>query len=160
MFVLDVVHALNHHKVDYALAGGVAVALHGAVRGTVDVDIVVAINEHNFMAVESTLQSLGLKARVPVTAKDVFSFRKEYIEKRNMIAWSFVNYANPGQVVDIVITHDLKKLKSKKIKLQGVSLPVLTVESLIEMKKAAGRPQDIEDIKALEALYEKSKANT
>jgi hypothetical protein len=38
MFILKVVKALNAYKVHYAVVGGYAVALHGAVRGTVDLD--------------------------------------------------------------------------------------------------------------------------
>lgn len=34
--------------------------------------------------------------------------RKEYIENRNLIAWSFVDYQNPSRQVDILITKDLR----------------------------------------------------
>jgi hypothetical protein len=144
--------AFKKHGVKYALAGGYAVALHGAVRGTVDVDLVLVVSEKNFRAAEKALLSLNLKPRLPVTALDVFRFRHEYIKNRNMAAWSFVNPDNPVELVDIVITHDLKDMKIKKVPAGEASLPVVSAADLIRMKKASGRPQDLEDIKALKKL--------
>ena len=156
MFLVDLIKRLTEHKVKFAIAGGYAVVLHGVVRGTVDVDIVIALSEKNYVQAEVALQSLGLTPRLPVTSHDIFHFRKDYIQKRNLIAWSFTNPAKPVQVVDIIITHDLAKLKTKTIKLHGIPVPVLSRESLIKMKREAGRPQDLEDIRALEAMDEKS----
>jgi hypothetical protein len=155
MFLLDLAKQLNAHKVKYAIAGGYAVVLHGVTRGTVDIDLVIKINEKNFAQAEAALKEMGLSPRLPVSSKDVFHFRKEYIEKRNLIAWSFINTKNPTQVVDIIITHDLAKLKTKTMKLHGQPVIVLSKDSLIKMKRVAGRPQDIEDIRALEELDEK-----
>ncbi len=152
MFLERLAKTLAAHHVKYALAGGYAVALHGAVRGTVDVDLVLAVTEENFEAAEKALASLGLRPRLPVTAAEVFRFRREYVKNRNMAAWSFVNLQDPAEMVDIVITHDLKTMGVKKIPFGGEVLPVLAVDDLIRMKRAAGRPQDLEDVKALETL--------
>ncbi len=40
MFLINLVKKLNKNKLPYALVGGHAVAFHGAVRGTMDVDLV------------------------------------------------------------------------------------------------------------------------
>lgn len=156
MWFLNAIQKLKDNDVAFAVAGGFAVALHGAVRGTVDLDIVILIDLENLKRAEKALSQLNLKSRIPVTATEVFKFRKEYIEKRNLIAWSFVNYKNPSQVVDIIITHDLKKMKSQNISIQGIKVPVLSLKALIQMKKEAGRPQDLEDVKALEEIDEKN----
>jgi hypothetical protein len=154
MFLIRVVESLQKFDVDFAIAGGVAVALHGVVRGTVDVDIIVRTDHESYLKTEKALMALGLSPRLPVSANDVFQFREEYITKRNMIAWSFVNYKNPGEVVDVIITSDLKKIDTVRIKLMGTDIPVLNRKALIKMKTAAGRPQDLEDVRALEALLE------
>lgn len=107
MFIARVCQCLESNKIPYAVVGGYAVALHGAVRGTVDVDLIISLQEDIFVAVEKAMNSLGLHSRLPVTAKEVFHFRKEYIENRNLIAWSFINFQNPMEVVDIVITDNL-----------------------------------------------------
>ncbi len=152
MLLHDVVDALQKAKVPCAIAGGYAVGLHGAVRGTVDVDIVLRLSRRDYLAAETALRTLGLTPRLPVSAGEVFDFREEYIKNRNLIAWSFINPRDPSQIVDIIITHDLAKLKTARIRSGGRILPVLALPDLIAMKKASGRPQDLEDVRALEEL--------
>lgn len=155
MWIYQVIDHLNEAGVRYALAGGYAVSLNGAVRGTVDLDIVISLSESNLMRAEKALKQLGLQSRIPVSAQDIFKFREEYIKERNLIAWSFVDFKNFHRVVDIVITYNLNSLKMKTMHIDGHKVNVLDIPSLIKMKTAANRPQDIEDIKALKEIYEK-----
>lgn len=152
MFIKTVIEALGRARVDYVLVGGYAVALHGAVRGTVDLDFVIALDKTQYGSLENALQEIGLTPRLPVTANEVFEFRDEYIKNRNMVAWSFINQANPLECVDIIITHDAKTMDSKTLSVDGMKISVATIDELIRMKKASGRPQDLEDIRALEQL--------
>lgn len=152
MFLYALHDALSSAGMRYAIAGGYAVALHGAVRGTVDIDLVIHLRERDFAAAEKALTGLGLRPRLPVTAAEVYRFREEYIRNRNLLAWSFVNPSNPIQLVDILIAEDLARHKVVKIKAGGRSLPVLARADLIEMKLRSGRPQDLSDVAALRQL--------
>ena len=152
MFVRKVIHALTEASVPYALVGGYAVNLHGAVRGTVDIDIVIALDQSAYERCEDALKQIGLTPRLPVTASEVFNFRDEYINNRHLTAWSFYNPANPLEVVDVLITEDARALKTVEKSAFGMKLNVASIDELIAMKKRAGRAQDIEDIKALEKL--------
>ncbi len=152
MFVERVVTALRQARVRFAIAGGHAVALHGVVRGTLDLDLVLALSRENFTAAESALKRLGLRARLPLKAQEVFDFREEYIRNRNLIAWSFVNAADPTEMVDIIITEDLSAMQVDMVSAGGLRLPVVAVHDLIRMKEKSGRPQDLEDVKALRSI--------
>lgn len=152
MFIKTVIDALNKADINYALVGGYAVALHGAVRGTVDLDFVIALDEQQYELLEKALTSIGLTPRLPVSAKEVFQFREEYINNRNLIAWSFINTNNPLELIDIIITHDANKMKTETLSADGMIINIATIDELIKMKKASGRPQDLEDIRALEKL--------
>jgi len=152
MFLLKVVNSLEKQGVRYALVGGHAVALHGAVRGTIDLDFVIQLNEKAFQSAEQAFLDIGLRSRLPVNAEDVFRFREEYIKNRNLIAWSFYNPNNPIEIVDIIITEDLKKMKTITKKVVGKNIRLASIPDLIAMKLKSNRPQDIEDIKALEKL--------
>lgn len=152
MFLLEIVEALAKTNVSYAVAGGYAVALHGAVRGTVDVDLVVALTESDYVNCENALKSLGLRPKLPVSGQDVFRFRKEYMEERNLRAWSFYDPKDPARLVDIIITYRKRTIPAKIVNLSGRKVPILAKKELIRMKKEAGRPQDLEDVRALESL--------
>lgn len=155
MFLHRLIGALDKEKVTYALVGGYAVALQGAVRGTVEADIAIRISKASFLAVERALKGLGLESRLPVTGEQVFDFREEYIQNRNLIAWSFYNPRKPIEVVDIPLTEDATKIRVDRIKLSDVVVRVASVEDLIRMKKVSARPQDLADIDALKRLRRK-----
>jgi hypothetical protein len=152
LFIYRLIEALEKRKVDYAIAGGYAVALHGAVRGTVDIDIVLRFTKKNLFAAEAALEDLGLQSRLPLKKDEVFDFREEYIKNRNLLAWNFTNPTNPVETVDILITEDLRNMKIKKIRSGNLILRLVSLEDLIKMKQKSGRPQDLEDIKALRSL--------
>ncbi len=152
MFIQKLIQSLTVHNVKYAIVGGYAVALHGAFRGTMDIDLVIQVDEQAFLHAEQALINIGLQPRLPVKASEVFHFRDEYINNRNMIAWSFVNPNNPAEMVDIIITENLNNMNTVTKQGFGMDIQVLAIEDLINMKQKSGRPQDLEDIKALERL--------
>lgn len=152
VFIQEVIRALGKHRVKYVLVGGYAVALHGAVRGTVDIDIAIALNRATFKRAETALEEIGLESRLPVTAEEVFSFREEYIQKRNLKTWSFANPRNPLEAVDILITEDATRIDAASKRAFGITIKVAEIADLIAIKKKSGRAQDLEDIKALRKL--------
>lgn len=152
MFIHDVCKALETAKIPYAIVGGYAVALHGAIRGTIDIDIAIRWTLRNLEKVEGVLTGMGLVSLIPVDAKTLFHFKDEFIQNRNLIAWHFYDPHHPINQVDIVITYDLKSASIETIKTLSGHLKVLSRKDLIEMKRKSGRPQDLEDVKALETL--------
>jgi hypothetical protein len=152
IFIEKVCHSLTKHGVRYAIVGGYAVALHGAVRGTMDVDIAVNWTLASLQNAERALQAIGLRSRIPVTAADVFHFREEYINKRNLVAWNFYNPNDLSELVDVIINFDLRGKTRKRMTTAAGPIQVLEIQSLIEMKRKSGREQDLEDVKALEKL--------
>ncbi len=152
MFIYRLIQALERRKVNYAIAGGYAVALHGVVRGTIDIDLVLRLSRKNFLAAEDALKDIDLQSKLPLQAAEVFAFRDEYIKNKNLVAWNFINFNNPMESVDIIITEDLRNMKVKRILVGDKILRVVSIEDLIKMKKRSRRPQDLEDIKALRSL--------
>lgn len=145
MFFYDLIDAIDKAKLKYAVVGGYALALHGLLRATVDVDLVLSLNQKDFELIESILLKLGLQSRLPIKAREVIQFREEYIENRNLIAWSFADFKNPTRQVDILIALDLKKIVVEKVAVGGRKISVASLADLLKMKLKAGRPQDLVD---------------
>ena len=152
MLIEKVCNQLTKKKIPFAVVGGYAVALHGAVRGTIDLDLVIKLSQQTFENIEIALKEIGFESRLPVRAKEVFQFREEYIENRNLIAWSFYNPHNLSEIVDIIITHNLDDMKYVKKRSGKLQIPIVAIDDLINMKKLTGREQDKADIKSLEKL--------
>ncbi|MES2504725.1 MAG: nucleotidyl transferase AbiEii/AbiGii toxin family protein [Myxococcota bacterium] len=138
------------NNIPYALVGGYAVALHGVPRGTFDMDFIIRFRENDFIALEAAMISIGFKSRLPVSAKEVFQFRQEYIDNRNLIAWTFINQTNAMELVDIVLTDNLEDVSTVNKIIGTTKIQVLSKADLINMKKRAGRPQDLIDVNFLE----------
>lgn len=155
MFLYDVCSLLNTNKVPYAVVGGHAVALHGAVRGTVDIDIIIKWTLKNLQKSEQIFKEYGLESRLPVIAEDIFQFRDEYIKNRNLTAWSFYHPQRQSDQIDIIISYDLAGKKTKSVRIPGGNIQILALNELIKMKQQAGREQDLLDIKALQKVSKK-----
>lgn len=136
-------------KLSYAIAGSYAVAFHGAPRGTVDIDLVVEWTEANVLGVQDTLNRLGLHSRQPLDARDVYQFRDEYIAKRGLIAWNFYNPNDQTEQVNLVIIYDLNVQEIVHLDVGEISVPVLSLNQLIQMKQASIRDQDRYDLELL-----------
>ncbi len=149
---MEVIRALEKHKVRYALVGGYALSLHGLVRATMDVDMVISLNQTQLEAVEKALQSIGLTSRLPLNARDIAEFRKEYIEKRNLMAWSFIDFKDPTRMVDILLTDSLKSFSVENFKVGSHKIRVVSLEDLLRMKQKSKRPQDQLDVQSIKEL--------
>ena len=85
-------------------------AMHGAERGTVDVDLAIAWNLKTLVAAEKALNEVGLVSRLPVTADDIFNIHKEHVENRNRIAWNFYSPNDLTEQVDIRLLDDFRRV--------------------------------------------------
>ncbi|MGZ3745380.1 MAG: nucleotidyl transferase AbiEii/AbiGii toxin family protein, partial [Pseudobdellovibrionaceae bacterium] len=80
MLLYQIIDIFDFSKIKYALVGGYALALHGVVRATVDVDLVLNLKQNDFERAEQALGKIDLQSRLPIRAQDVIKMRKEYIE--------------------------------------------------------------------------------
>lgn len=152
MFIKEITSLFVKHDIPFAIVGGYAVALHGIVRGTFDVDLVTELSESNFVKIENALKSIGMKPLLPVNAADLYRNLAVYIKEKNLIAWNFVHPTRLRDSLDIIITEDLRNLQTEQITSDLGRIPVLSLDSLIQMKAKANREQDLKDIEALKAL--------
>jgi hypothetical protein len=157
MLLYEIIDEFDRDHLKYAIVGGYALALHGLVRATVDVDIVLSLKLDDFEKAEALLLKIGLQSRLPIRAQDIIKMRTEYIKNRNLIAWSFVDYKNPARQVDILINQDLRKTDTQNVSVGTRKIRVASLKELLKMKTASGRPQDLIDIENIkEKLNEKT----
>jgi hypothetical protein len=157
MLLYEISDTLKKAGVKFAIVGGYALALHGLVRATMDVDLVISLTLEDFEKVEIALKTIKLTSRLPIRAQDVIKMREEYIRDRNLIAWSFVDYGNPSRQADILITKDVRQMEVVKISVSGRKIPVASLKELLKMKKESARPQDLVDIENIKVKINEKK---
>jgi nucleotidyltransferase AbiEii toxin of type IV toxin-antitoxin system len=159
----DVFQALDVAKVRYLVAGGIALNLHQVLRATVDLDLIVQLDQENAAAFVKVMSALGYVPRVPVKAEDFADARKrtEWINEKNMMVFSFINPGNPMEIIDVFVREPIPfeeaYRRRKEVEAFGAKIPVLAIEDLIVLKELAGRPKDLYDVAQLKALKAKPK---
>ena len=150
--------SLNAADVRYVIVGGLAVVLHGYPRLTADVDLVLDLEPNAARRALKALTGLGLKARAPV---DPMAFadprqREAWISEKGMQVFTLFSPANPLLSLDLFVRDPIpfEQLweRAEILDLGGVSVHVASLDDLIALKRAVGRPQDLTDIEALQAL--------
>jgi predicted nucleotidyltransferase len=158
----DIFSALNAASIQYVVAGGIAVNLHGVERLTADVDLIIHLERDNILKVDVVIRQLGLRLKVPVTAEQFAdpAMRQEWIEQKNMIVMSYVNPNNPLEMIDIFVEHPLpyEQLERNCVHKEafGTTIPIVGLDDLITLKERAARPKDMYDLGFLEALRQKN----
>ena len=147
--------ALTDAGVRYVVVGGVAVVLHGYLRATADLDLVLGMDQHNVEAALGIFERLGFhpRAPVPLHAFADESERRRWINEKNLQVFSLWHSKMPGFEIDLFVESPLPfgDLYSRAIPvdLGTTKVPVAAIDDLIAMKRAAARPRDTEDIEAL-----------
>ncbi|TAL70776.1 MAG: hypothetical protein EPN82_01395 [Bacteroidetes bacterium] len=158
MFYLDVLEEFYKKDVKYLIVGGLAVNLHGVPRVTQDIDIVISTDKKNILNIIGILTDLNYKPRLPVNPEDLAYLEvvKEWIENRNMKAFSFYHKVDNFKVIDIVISHNLNfelAFENKIVKkVNGFNIYITSIEDLINLKEYSGREQDLSDIEMLKKV--------
>ncbi|BCB95083.1 hypothetical protein JZK55_00050 [Dissulfurispira thermophila] len=163
MFYEEIFKSLNKRHIDYVVVGGVALVLHGIVRLTADLDLMLSLEEKNIARFVDVMNEFGYKPRIPVKAEELLDPKKRdyWLKEKNMKVFSFYHPHEAISLIDIFIYEpvDYNELKkhSVKMKIGNFFVPVTSIDDLIRLKKISGRKQDIEDIKVLKEIkkYEK-----
>jgi len=138
----DMLQALADEKVDYLLVGAYALAAHGYLRATVDMDIWVKPSAHNADAVLRALRRFGAPLQ-GLTSED--------LQTDDTI---FQIGVAPRRI-DIItgasgLQFDDTFSRSLPVEIEGLEVRVPAIEDLIRNKRACGRTRDLADAEALE----------
>lgn len=152
-----IVRALNDAEVHYLIVGGLAVNAHGFVRLTRDIDIVLALDPENATRGLNTLLGIGYQMSIPAKPEDFANAetREDWRRNKGMIVlklWSDEHWRTP---VDIFVYEPfdfgLESQMAPSLEVYpGVAARVVSLKTLLEMKRAAGRPHDLIDIQELQ----------
>lgn len=146
----------------YLVAGGMAVNAHGFARFTKDLDLLIDLDPANVIRATDVFQAQGLQPRVPVSPRDLAdpAKRDDWCERRNMLVFPWIDPSDPFRSVDVFIRNpiDFEQAwaRSRLEVVGGTVLRFVSLPDLLDMKRLAGRPNDLRDIEVLSALSEKS----
>lgn len=150
--------ALNEANVRYLVIGGVAVVLHGFLRTTKDLALVIHLDPENLRRGLAALADLGFQPVVPVPLAAFAdpAIRETWIREKNLVVFSLRHPGRYGFQVDLLAAEpfDFEEVYARalRVPLERTDAVEIAASDLIALKRQAGRSQDMADIEALEDL--------
>ena len=144
---LKVIDALNNHEVDYTIIGGYAVVLHGYLRATEDIDVLVRMTKKNISNLQEALLSV-------YNDEDIYEINFDELQNYSVIRYG----TNDDFYLDIISRigelFDFHNIESQTKIVNNVKINFATASSLLKMKQNTYREKDKLDI-----LFLKEKIN-
>jgi predicted nucleotidyltransferase len=141
---------LTEGGVDFVVIGGVAVILQASPRFTKDLDICYAPGQENLDRLGEVLVELGAKLR---EADEDLPFVPD---GRTLSQTRILTLVTPDGGIDLLADPDgspgypALRRRATEIDVDGIVVRVASIDDLLAMKRAAGRPQDLVDLESLE----------
>jgi hypothetical protein len=150
----EILALLNSAGVDCILIGGLAAIAHGTARATYDIDFVYSRHPDNIARLAQCLEPYKPYLRgVPLGLPFRFDVRTiqaglNFTLTTTLGDVDFLGEVTGGGSFENLLPH------TEKINVLKVPALCVTLEKLIDLKRAAGRPKDLEAIAELVALLE------
>lgn len=145
---IEIFAAFEREGTRYVLIGSLALAAHGIVRATQDVDLMVAPDPDNVERIKRALDSVFHDGSLDeITSEDLAG------------SSPVVRYGPPEGdfVIDLIArvgdAFVFEDIESQEIEVEGVRVRVATPRMLYEMKRGTLRPQDRADAERLRSLF-------
>ena len=146
------IRLLSENQVEFIIVGGAAATAHGSARLTLDLDVVYSRSAANIKNVVNALRCVDpyLRGAPPGLP---FEWGVETV-KRGLNFTLTTSMGALDLLGEIVGGGGYEQLLPDTIKIEvgGVECLCLSLERLIEVKRAAGRPKDLETIAELEQI--------
>ncbi|MGH2508503.1 MAG: hypothetical protein ACRDHZ_14055, partial [Ktedonobacteraceae bacterium] len=125
---------------------------------TQDLDLVIDLDPVNCRKALETLESIGLKPRLPVVMQDFADPKKreDWYRNKHMLVFQLWDPKNAQRSIDVFVREpvqfgDLWRDSVVKV-YDGVSIRIASIAHLIAMKTGTGRIRDQDDIEKLREI--------
>jgi predicted nucleotidyltransferase len=155
-----VLRALGEAGVRSLIVGGVAVVMHGFLRATADLDLVLDLAPENVRRAIDVFEREGFRPRPPVPLRSFENpeARRVWKEEKNLLAFSLWHPHEAGFEVDLLIDapSPFQEMWERGVSASvgDVTVRVVAIDDLVTMKRGSTRAQDAEDVEALLRLKE------
>jgi hypothetical protein len=145
--------ALAHRDVEYVTIGGIAIQAHGGQRLTQDLDVAIAASTENLARLADALLDLDARILGPEGQRSLSTPTAPLLASSDQ--WHLITDHGPLDLITLPAhlgTFAELRARAHEVPLGELSIPIADREDLLRMKRAAGRPQDLADVRLLESL--------
>ncbi|MEJ5250268.1 MAG: nucleotidyltransferase [Chthonomonadetes bacterium] len=151
---LNLLKSLAEHNVEYILIGGMAGVLHGSARLTQDMDILYQRTPQNIQRLVDALAPYRPYLRDAPEGLPFIWDARTVQRGLNFTLHTTEGYIDLWAEVPGGGTYENLINHTVQVEIAGTPVRVVDLETLIRLKRATGRPKDLESVAELEALLE------
>jgi hypothetical protein len=133
---------LRSQKVRWYVFGAQAAVVYGSPRMTMDVDVTIAVPPERVRPLVDKLLAAGFESRT--SDLEAFFTRSRVVP---------LVHRRTRMPLDLVVARDSLEMafleRARTVDIGGLKVPMITPEDLVIAKLFAGRPRDLEDIRAV-----------
>lgn len=158
MGMFETLQRLLDAEVDFVLVGGLAVALHGYQRVTLDIDLVLAMTPENLWRFIEIAKAEGLRPvnPVPIEALADPEALDRWHKEKGLLSFALCGEDLTQSVIDVLVKsplpYDEIKRQATLVPVGPLTVPIASIDHLIAMKTGTGRSKDMIDIEELEKI--------
>lgn len=159
-----IVGGLNEAGVWYLVVGGLAVVAHGYLRFTADLHLVLDLEADNLQRALRVFGGLGYRPRAPVDLREFAdaATRESWVREKGLTVFSLFSPEHAATEIDLFVEppFDFERAYASSSRLElapEIMATFVGLDDLVELKKKAGRSQDLTDIEKLMALQRRRK---
>lgn len=158
MQFVELFQSLHEAEVRYVLVGGLAVRMHGVDRSTLDIDLVLAMDDANLSRFIEMAKRLNFIPNIPVPMDALKSPEQidQWHREKGMVVFSFHAPGADLNVIDVlvkpVVTFEELAADSTKAAFMGRTVMIASKRHLIRLKSDTGRLKDQQDIQVLSTM--------
>lgn len=148
----ELLRRLAEAEAEFVVVGGLAVNAWGAVRGTKDVDVVIAPEIDNLKRVAKVaVEAGGRVQKGEALLGSAISIASALASGEQVAIETDLGRLDVVQGLDGVPSYAELRSRASEAKILGVAVAVCSIEDLKGMKRAAGRTRDLADLEDLDA---------
>lgn len=148
----QILRRLTEAEVKFVVVGGLALGAWGVVRGTKDVDIVVAPDAENLKRLAAVAEAIHGHVHAGESfLSSQLSIAGQLANGEQVAIETDLGRLDVVQGLDGVPSYDELKERSTETEILGIKVAVCSIDDLKAMKRAAGRTRDLADLEDLDA---------
>lgn len=151
----DILALLAQHDVDFVVVGGFAAVAHGSSLVTQDIDICCDFSPENLMQIQRALEGRHPVHRMTTKRLPLILTPETCKGLNNLYLDTDAGQLDCLGFIEGIGGFEMVKARSIRIDMDGFEYRLISLEALIEAKKAMGRPRDLMAVRELEAIKEK-----
>jgi len=149
----ELFRALANRDIEYVTIGGIAIQAYGGQRLTQDLDVAIAASAENIERLASALLDLDARILGPDGQRSSLVPTAPLLASSDQ--WHLITVHGPLDIVTLPAhlgSFADMRARAHEVPLGDLSIPIAHRDDLLKMKRAAGRPQDLADVRLLESL--------